>query len=159
MGEVGERKLWWSSDGGWIFPPSPSSAFPPNASLPCCGLKEGKIWGPFGWRFGGTLPLAALALLTNFLNVCGSQARQLCLAFTCPQVSSITLQVIHPECPRKVRQSGVLKTSHTRTCPTSSTLMGSTSSAGTGSQQQLPGEHFSANTLFWLSVRLRNYAL
>uniref|UniRef100_A0A669P1J0 Monoglyceride lipase n=1 Tax=Phasianus colchicus TaxID=9054 RepID=A0A669P1J0_PHACC len=114
---------------------------PPNASLPCYDFKGGKIWGPFGWRFGGMFPSGVLALLTSFLHVCGSQANQLCLAFTCPQVSSITFQVIRPECPRKVHQSGVLKTSHTRTCPTLSTLMGSTSSAGTGSQQQLPVGH------------------
>lgn len=62
-------------------------------------------------------------------------------------VSSNTLQVILPECRRKVRQSGVLKTSHTRICPISSMLMGSISSAGIGSQQHLPGEHFQANIL------------
>ncbi|XP_054694473.1 monoglyceride lipase isoform X3 [Grus americana] len=49
--------------------------------------------------------------------------------------------VILPECQRKVRQSGVLKTSHIRTCPISSMLMGSISSAGIGSQQQLPVGH------------------
>ncbi|XP_040974608.1 monoglyceride lipase isoform X5 [Aquila chrysaetos chrysaetos] len=49
--------------------------------------------------------------------------------------------VILPECQRKVRQSGVLKTSRTRTCPISSMLMGSISSAGIGSQQQLPVGH------------------
>lgn len=62
-------------------------------------------------------------------------------------VSSNTLQVILPECQRKVRQSGVPKTSHTRICPISSMLMGSISSAGIGSQQRLPGEHFQANVL------------
>lgn len=62
-------------------------------------------------------------------------------------VSSNTLQVILPECQRKVRQSGVLKTSHTRICPISSMLTGSTSSAGIGSQKHLPGEHFQANVL------------
>lgn len=58
MGEVRERKLWWSSDGGWIFPPSPSSAFPQMRAFPAMVLKEerfggsldGGLEGRFHWR-------------------------------------------------------------------------------------------------------------
>lgn len=155
MGEVGEGKLYWSSNGGLIFLLSPPLQCPPppNASLfwtkmLCFSLKQERFGGLSRWGFGGRLPSVVLALL-SWMSV-ATKPISLCLAFTCLKVSLVssnTLQVIPPECQRKVRQSGVLKTSRTKTCPTSSTLTGSISSAGTGSQQQLPGEHFQANAL------------
>lgn len=116
-------------------------------------LKHSRFWGCHRLRFWRETSISG-ACLTDWLSRMSVATKpiSLYLAFTCFTVclvSSNILQVILPECQRKVRQSGVLKTSRTRTCPISSMLMGSISSAGIGSQQQLPGEHFPANVLFY----------
>lgn len=111
----------------------------------------GALWLGF-WK----QPPISGACLTDWLSWVFVAAKPIsfCLVFTCFKVclvSSNTLQVILPECQRKVRQNEVLKTSRTKICPISSMLMGSISSAGIGSQQHLPGEHFEANVLFTMS--------